>query len=131
MQANTQDPPIRDKQVWKEIWQMKAPPKVKNFIWRACCNALPTKQALMRRKIIANPICERCKTVVKDTEHALWSCSELDVVWADQDAWSFKYEIEYIGVKELLSWMIGEGESLELFTYTAWNAWNQRETRSE
>ena len=86
MQANTQDPPIRDKQVWKEMWQMKAPPKVKNFIWWACCNALPTKQALMRRKIIANPICERCKTVVKDTEHALWSCSELDVVWADQEA---------------------------------------------
>ena len=47
MQANTQAPPIRDKQEWKEIWQMRAPPKVKKFIWRACHNALPTKQSLM------------------------------------------------------------------------------------
>ena len=78
----------------------------------------------MRRKIIADPIYERCKTTVEDTKHALWSCSELDVVWVDQEAWSFKYEIEYMGVKELLSWMIGEGESLELFAYTAWNVWN-------
>ena len=28
MLANTQAPQIRDKQVWKEIWQMRAPPKV-------------------------------------------------------------------------------------------------------
>ena len=124
MQANMQAPPIRDKQEWKEIWQMRAPPKVKNFIWRACHNALPTKQSLMRRKIITDAIYERCKTAMEDTKHALWSCSELDVVWADQEAWSFKYEIEYMGVKELLSWMIGEGESLELFAYTAWNVWN-------
>ena len=84
MQANPQSaPPIHDKQVWKEIWQMRDPPKVNNFIWRACRNALPTKQALMRSKIIADPIYERFKHVVKETEHALWSCLKLDVVWAD------------------------------------------------
>ena len=97
---------------------MRDPPKVNNFIWRACRNALPTKQALMRSKIIADPIYERFKHVVKEMEHALWSCLKLDVVWADQEGWSFKYEIEFIGVKELLSWMIGEGKSLELFAYT-------------
>ena len=36
------------------------------------------------------------------------------------------YEIEFMGVKELLSWIIGEGESLKLFAYMAWNVWNQR-----
>lgn len=112
MLANAQVPPIRDKHVWKEIWKMRAPPKVKKFIWRACHNALPTKQALVQRTIIPDPICERCKTAVEDTEHALWSCAELDVVWADQEAWSFRHEIKFMGVKELLSWMIGEGKSL-------------------
>ena len=80
MQAYPQAPPIRDKKVWKEIWQMQVPPKVKKFIWRACCNALPTKQALMRRKIVANSICERCKLAIEEAEHALWSCSKLDVM---------------------------------------------------
>ena len=29
-------------------------------------------------------------------------------------------------MKELLSWLIAEGKSLELFAYTAWMVWNQR-----
>jgi len=30
--SNPQAPPIYEKQVWKEIWQMQAPPKIKNFL---------------------------------------------------------------------------------------------------
>ena len=39
----------------------------------------------MCRKILDDPIYERCKLVVEDLVHALWSCMELDVVWADQE----------------------------------------------
>jgi len=45
--SNPHAPPIYEKQVWKEIWQMQAPPKIKSFLWRACGNALLTKQVLM------------------------------------------------------------------------------------
>ena len=61
LESNLQAPPICEKRLWKKIWQMRALPKVKNFLWRACRNALPTKQALMRRKILEDPTCERCK----------------------------------------------------------------------
>ena len=40
--------------------------------------------------------------------------------------WCFRSEVEFIDVKELLSWLIVEGKSLELFAYTAWMVWNQR-----
>nr|POE79104.1 hypothetical protein CFP56_25444 [Quercus suber] len=80
----------------------------------------------MRRKILEDPICERCKLAVEDSVHALWSCPELDVVWADQEKWGFRCEIEFTYVRELLSWMIEEGKSLELLAYTAWTVWNQR-----
>ena len=103
---------------------MQAPLKIKKFLWRACHNVLPTKQALMRRKILEDPICERCKQAVKDLVHALWSCPKLDVVWADQEIRGFRCEIGFTGVKELLSWMIEEEKSLELFAYMAWNVWN-------
>ena len=126
MLAHPQAPPICDKKVWKAIWKMQVPPKVKNFIWQACRNVLPTKQALMRRKIIADPICERCKLVVEDVEHALWSCPELDVVWADRVLWDFKHEIGFSGVKEMLSWMVERGMSLKLFAFTAWSVWSQQ-----
>ena len=71
-------------------------------------------------------MCERCKQAVEDMLHALRSCPKLDVVWADQGTWGFRYEIGFTGVKELLLWMIEEGKSLELLAYMAWNVWNQR-----
>ena len=126
LQLNAQTPLIYHKRVWKEVWQMQAPPKIKNFLWRACRNVLPTKQALMRRKILEDLICERCKRAIQDSVHALWSCPKLDVVWADQEAWEFKGEIDFMCVKELLLWMVEKGKSLELFAYTACTIWNQR-----
>ena len=105
---------------------MQVPLKIRNFIWQACRNVLPTKQALMRRKIVADPICERCKLDVEDAKHALWLCPKLDVVWADQVPWSFKHEVGFSGVKELLSWMVEKGMPLELFVFTAWSVWSQQ-----
>ena len=57
--------------------------KVKNFVWWACRNALPTKKELVKRTIIADLICDCCRVAVEDPLHALWSCSEADIVWAD------------------------------------------------
>ncbi|XP_075656354.1 uncharacterized protein LOC142626412 [Castanea sativa] len=84
------------------------------------------KQALMRRKIVTYPICVRCNSSVEEPEHALWLCPELDVVWTDRGAWDFRFEVEFMDVKELLSWLIAEGKSLVLFAYTTWMVWNQR-----
>ncbi|KAL0013557.1 hypothetical protein SO802_000626 [Lithocarpus litseifolius] len=40
-----------DSQVWKRIWSMNAPQKVKMLLWRACREAIPTKCSLFRLKI--------------------------------------------------------------------------------
>ena len=80
----------------------------------------------MKRKVVADPICLRCSSAVEEAVHALWPCPELDVVWADRGIWNFRSEVEFMDVKELLSWLIAEGKSLELFACTAWLVWNQR-----
>lgn len=126
LQSNLQAPPICDKRLWKEIWQMQAPSKIKNFLWKAYCNALPTKQALIRRKIVEDPMCKRCKQALEEMIHALWSCPKLDVVWVDQGTWGFRCAIGFTSVMEFLLWMIEGGKSLELLAYTTWNVWNQR-----
>ena len=126
MEASQQVPPIHDKQVWKKIWQLQVPPKVKIFLWRACHNVLPTKQALLKRKVTADSICKRCRSTVEESVHAAWSCPELGEVWGVGEEWCFRFEVEFTDVKELLSWLIAEGKSLELFSYTAWMVWNQR-----
>ncbi|KAK7851209.1 receptor-like protein 7 [Quercus suber] len=85
-----------------------------------------TKQALLKRKVTADPICERCRSAVEESVHAVWSCSELGEVWDVGDEWCFRSEMEFTDVKELLSWLFVEDKSVELFAFTAWMVWNQR-----
>ena len=37
---------------WSRVWSMQVPHKIRHFVWRACCDALPTKTNLMRQKVI-------------------------------------------------------------------------------
>lgn len=52
---NHQEDNESDGQGWESIWKMKV--KVKNLIWRACANTLPTMQALQQRRIIEDNLC--------------------------------------------------------------------------
>ena len=35
-----------NEKIWKHIWTLKVTPKVRNFLWRACSNILPTRDNL-------------------------------------------------------------------------------------
>lgn len=35
--------------------------------------------------------------------HALWSCRELDVIWANEDLWNFLTGMHFLNVKELVN----------------------------
>ena len=35
-----------NEKIWKHIWTLNVPPKVQNFLWRACSNILPTRENL-------------------------------------------------------------------------------------
>jgi len=73
----------------RSIWSMQVPNKVKNFVWRACRNSLPTKTNLVHRKIIDSPICDCCQQCPETVLHSLWSCRELEVVWDEEELWDF------------------------------------------
>ncbi|XP_075645311.1 uncharacterized protein LOC142616321 [Castanea sativa] len=68
----------------------------------------------------------RCRAATKDSLHALRLCSELDLVWAEPELWSFRGEVQFVSFKELLSWIIRHTQQLELFAVTVWSIWNQR-----
>lgn len=68
--------------LWRSIWGLRVPNKVKNFLWRVCHEAIPTKSNLKRRHIIINSLCEQCWNEDETPLHALWSCCELSSVWS-------------------------------------------------
>jgi ribonuclease HI len=67
--------------LWKGIWNMRSPNVVKNFMWRACRNLLPTKENLMRKKVFDEPLCPICMLEAETTFHAIWDCSASRDVW--------------------------------------------------
>ncbi|KAF5481094.1 hypothetical protein F2P56_001779 [Juglans regia] len=69
----------RDQQ-WTKLWKMNLPPAVKNFLWRACQNILPTKNNLYKRKVLDIPICPMCLSEPETVEHILWECASANDV---------------------------------------------------
>ena len=55
---------------------LQVPNKVRNLLWRACRDAMPTKANLVRRKIIKEPLCDRCHEAHETPLHALGLCKE-------------------------------------------------------
>ena len=60
-----------DGSVWRKIWRLNVPPKVRTLLWRAYSNILPTRENLQRRKVQIDPKCEICLQHPKTTCHVL------------------------------------------------------------
>ena len=71
-----------EKKFWSRIWRMNVPPKVRNFVWRACNDILPTCANLYRKKIQMDPLCAICGQTDETFGHALWECPMARNVWA-------------------------------------------------
>ena len=50
----------QERKLWTKLWALNTPPKVRNFVWRACSDILPTRPNLLRRKIKVDLICNIC-----------------------------------------------------------------------
>ncbi|KAM1661741.1 hypothetical protein ACFX2K_004577 [Malus domestica] len=62
-------------------YSCKASPKMRNFIWRALCDACATKFNLFRRRCALSPICPICAEGDDTVEHILLICPWTTRVW--------------------------------------------------
>ena len=110
--------------LWRSIWSLRVPNIVKNFLWRACHDVIPTKANLKQRHILVDPMCEHCWKEDETPLHALWSCSELSTVWS-LSQWSSRQISGVTNFKELLSWILNNQGNPKLFGMTTWGIWSQ------
>ena len=121
-----QDDVITDSKLWKGIWTLLVPNKVKNQLWCVCHNALPTKASLVHRTIINDPLCDHCHEAYETPVHALWDCKELDTVWVGSELSQLRQDANFLDFKELLSWLLQQHDKVEVFAMTTWLIWTQR-----
>ena len=62
---------VGGQQIWKKIWQLHVPSKIKIFGWRACQDILPTRVNLVRWKIITETGCQCCIGVPESVIYAI------------------------------------------------------------
>ena len=60
--------------LWKKLWHLKVPAKIRIFAWKTCMNALPTKLNLYKRGINTSVICPICDHGVETILHSLVFC---------------------------------------------------------
>ncbi|KAL4627161.1 hypothetical protein ACB092_05G147900 [Castanea dentata] len=73
--------PSKLKRVWKGLWGMNIPNKVKHFAWKACRNILATKQNLRKKNITKDDICDYCRAYVETISHLFWQCEHAKDIW--------------------------------------------------
>ena len=78
--ADCSDDSVRRK-IWKTIWQMKTPQKIKHFAWKAGRGILATKSSLAQRKILQDSTCDLCGQEDETIWHLLWTCEHAKEVW--------------------------------------------------
>ena len=118
--------PNHEKGLWKKIGAINCLNKVRNLIWRACHNSLPSKCNLLCQTIIAEQLCDRCKEDNEDVVYAVWSCKELDGIWGMNDIWSFRNQQRFTSFSELMAWVFQHQRNSDLFAFIVWSIWHQR-----
>ena len=72
---------IKESILWKTIWKLNIPNAIKDFLWRACHNLLPTKENLFRQKVVNEPLCPICEKELETVFHVFWGCPAAMDVW--------------------------------------------------
>ncbi|GJU27805.1 hypothetical protein Tco_1166426 [Tanacetum coccineum] len=112
---------------WKKVWNMKVMPKIKTFWWRACSNALATRENLYKRKCSLSPLCQICNSQVETIEHVFFECPWMKSVWfgsnyglrADNVSGNFTSRIS-----SLIDIFPSKSQALKLLASIAITSWN-------
>ena len=75
---------------WKDIWQLKCPPKVRHFFWRFTHNSLPLRKNISRRGMEIDTRCPVCWRLDEDgEEHCFLKCKYVKECCA-RELWTWK-----------------------------------------
>lgn len=77
-------PLVNDNQnaLWDKVWSVQGPPKMCQFLWRACKGSLPVRLLRFHRHMHSSPMCTRCNNGEDSLCHVVLDCANFRTVWA-------------------------------------------------
>lgn len=118
--------PWLDEWVWKVLWKMQVPNKIKAFAWRACKDCLPSKDNLIKKQVLVDALCSFCLHPVEDLYHPVFSCCGIQVLWKQLLPSVFPCDcskVLYIAMQLVEG---KEFDNMGLFFCLAWGFWYRR-----
>lgn len=73
------------KKFWKYFWSCNIPHKICHFAWRACKDVLPTKENLVRSKVLLDSCCDECNMEEENLGNLFWRCQRACEIWCMSD----------------------------------------------
>ncbi|KAL0003981.1 hypothetical protein SO802_011542 [Lithocarpus litseifolius] len=114
------------KRLWKGIWGLRVPNRVKNLIWRAGSDSLPSKSNLRKRKIPIDATCLNCGLEPETTVHATWLCPSLVQVWIVHFRWLIREVGMASSFLDVLYRCAERRNCMDFFAMTVSQIWTRR-----
>jgi ribonuclease HI len=118
---------------WNLIWNLKAPPRVRNLLWRICRRCIPTRVNLQSRGVNCTTVCSLCNDHDEDSRHLFFDCSSSKNVWS---MCSFRNKIiaalhNNYAASDLIFDLLQQlsNEDASLMACVIWSIWKQRNNR--
>lgn len=102
--------------------------KVKQLIWKALNNILPTQVNLHQKRIIENRMCPICCIEEETVVHALWNCLAVSDVWVEEVSPINKWQGGAVGFMQLWTDLYSQlpMDKLELVAFSFHKVWARR-----
>ena len=73
---------------FRQLWDIKIPPRALSFAWRLLWDRLPTKDNLAKRQIlINNDLCPFCNSKPESAPHLFFTCDKIQPLWWEFLSW--------------------------------------------
>ncbi|CAL9014415.1 unnamed protein product [Prunus brigantina] len=119
--------------IWKSVWLVDAPPKLKAFIWRGCSNILAVRHNLRRRRVQCTGECGFCGLHDETQVHIFFQCPFARAFWF---ASPLQLDVNNLAGEDFIStWqhmikMLNSSEhaaeAIQWFVFGLWRIWKAR-----
>jgi len=116
--APSSSTPIEQWCLWKSIWKIRTPNKIRHFLWRAVKDSLPMKQNLRARHIPIDETCDLCDDHQETLLHGLWLCDHAQFVWKSDPGFAPLYQKQYREFEDLVEEVMHRGSAYRVALFS-------------